>query len=135
MKKYLNYLLLSITVISFACNSTEDSSPDGEVYIKVTVNPALTNDQLVFGTELANKTMLNGTSEQTDKFLYPRNENLVVEVGFLQSDNNCYSITLETFFNNKQINQRNFSMNGFLVTGTPNCKDGYSQSVTIITPK
>lgn len=135
MKKYLN-IFLPFAFLWFGCTSSEESDPNGRVYLKASVTPALSGlDIFVFGTEDANVRVETGSTWQTDTFLFPKNQNLVYEFGFLDSENQCYTVEIEVFFDNKSIDKRIFEMNASYNIGYINCKDSNPQSITLITPK
>ncbi len=135
MKKLL--LVLGVSLILFSCSGNDgDNDPNGEVYFKATVSPGLSGlDKFSFGTDEVHVLVETGTSFQTDKFLFPKNSNLVYQVGFLDSENQCYTVNIEVFFNDRSIDRRTFEMNQPMNLGYVTCKDSYLQTLNVITPK
>lgn len=124
-----------LTLLFVGCSSSEDSDPNGRVYIKASVFPALSGlDFFAFRTDESNVKVESSSSWQTDAFLFPKNTNLVYEVGFFDSENQCYTVDIEVLINNQSIFKRTFEMNQSFNIGYINCKDSNPQSLTLITP-
>lgn len=132
------YYLIFFCFFLFLNSCKEDEGlpyqeKEGEVFFEIEINPSLNGlDLLVFtstSTELIDEV---GTDFKTTPFKYFSNRDLDYEIRII-SEEICYSVVVESFFENTSFDRKSFQLGGFI--DLPLCSDGSLKEITVKTPK
>ncbi|WP_009035098.1 hypothetical protein [Indibacter alkaliphilus] len=132
--------LLGILAILILLGCSDSENPNsGQLNFVVTVSPALEGETFLFGNE--DFFVLNITGNQTrfesDPVAIGSGQNFQYQLGGLGSTNSCHQFSVEAFYSGRSFHKRDYVMHGFqnsFSSWTSDCKDGYIQTINIITP-